>query len=251
MRKINQLMMAGVIGGLLASTSAVAEDDEDGFFALGLGVGYGSSIYVGGDDEATLLPVVLAQYGRFYIDGESIGVELYEFNDVYFYGSLGLDRWSDDRDDSDRLKDMRSLDTAAMLRLGAAWETSWGELDFSVAQDVANAHDGTEVALSFAKEYRFGNWSIEPYVETAWVSDKVADYYFGVTATDARANRRQYTADSAWLYGLGVFAEYPLGDTASLFSGVGMEFYSSDITDSPIVDEKKSFEAFMGVAYSF
>ncbi|MGL4868345.1 MAG: MipA/OmpV family protein, partial [Cetobacterium sp.] len=81
-------------------------------------------------------------------------------------------------------------------------------------------------------------------------------YYFGVTSDEANrvGNDKltaEYKAETAFSYGTVLTAEYKYSQKLSFVGIVGVEKFSNEITDSPIVSEDPIFLASLGAKYFF
>ena len=97
-----------------------------------------------------------------------------------------------------------------------------------------------------------GNWTLSPYVSAQVNSAKLADYYYGVTAAEAIANRPAYQAKGGYA-GMQMLAavskRYPkfwVGGFAS-WSNLNGAAYE----DSPLVKTKNSLAAGVAIAWIF
>ncbi|MGL5949844.1 MAG: MipA/OmpV family protein, partial [Cetobacterium sp.] len=78
----------------------------------------------------------------------------------------------------------------------------------------------------------------------------------GVTSEEVRRNsndalKSEYKADTAFSFGTTLTAEYKMTEKLSLVGILGVEKFSDEITDSPIVDKDPIFIASIGAKYFF
>lgn len=237
-----------LLAGIWTTTAVAAEGEPELNISLGLGAGYSESIYKGIDDDSAALPLFDIEYGNFYISGFEAGYTYYETDTLSLYAAIAADDLDGERTDSRQLRD---VDSGTNLVLGAEMITEVGMLSVSVAQDVADEHKGTQVNLGWGVPVEFGDLTVFPAVSASWVSDKLVNHYYGVSASQARAGRAAYDGDSAWIYGVGVSAEYALNQDWTIIGAVDYERYSDEITDSSIVSEDAIVSAMMGIRYQF
>ena len=131
----------------------------------------------------------------------------------------------------------------------ASYEADWGELDLSLAADVSGTHDGFLAGFSYGYPLELGSWQIEPEVGVEWHSAKVNRHYFGVGAADALPSRPLYEPDAGMNYELGVTLTYPFAERHALSLEVEAEWFSTEASDSPIVERDNV--ASVGVSYLF
>ncbi len=239
----------------LASVSmpVIAEENHSELeINLGLGIGSSQSIYKGINDQTDVMPLLSLRYDRFYLDGFEAGYLIAEEDDYSLSIAISGDSLDGERTDGDsQLAGMGDVDSGINLKLEGETFTQFGLLSASIAQDISNEHDGTEVSFGWGMPVELSGVEVIPSVYASWMSGDLTNHYFGVSTNKATANRSAYTAGDAWRYGVEVMAHYPLTPEWNLMGGVGIEWYSDEITDSSIVDEDRSIGGFIGVSYSF
>ena len=239
----------------LASVSmpVIAEENHSELeINLGLGIGTSQSIYKGINDQTDVMPLLSLRYDRFYLDGFEAGYLIAEEDDYSLSIAISGDSLDGERTDGDsQLAGMGDVDSGINLKLEGETFTQFGLLSASIAQDISNEHDGTEVSFGWGMPVELSGVEVIPSVYASWMSGDLTNHYFGVSTNKATANRSAYTAGDAWRYGVEVMAHYPLTPEWNLMGGVGIEWYSDEITDSSIVDEDRSIGGFIGVSYSF
>ena len=241
---------------LILSTAVHADDgdddDNDGSWfhlAAGAGVSVEQSPYLGGKASVEVLPVLFVQMGRFYLRGPTLGAELFDGDDLSVSAGISLDFADTHRGDSPQLADMAKLDDVWLGEIEMSYEADWGELGLSLAADVSGTHDGYLAGFSYGYPLELGAWQIEPEVGVEWRSAKVSRYYYGVGANDVRSDRPFYEPDAGMNYELGVTATYPFAERHALSLEAGVEWLSSEVSDSPIVE--RDSVASVGVSYLF
>lgn len=227
--------------------------DEQSEFEISIGVGAGSgqSLYKGIDDSTEAMPMLDIRYGNLFFGNGGLGYILTEQDDFSAYMALGYDSLDGERTDSKILKDMGDVDRGLNLIIGSEFATDFGFIDLSVAHDVSGEHSGSQVGVGWSVPLEAGDVMLMPSLSVAWMSDDLVNHYFGVSASQARPGRSAYKTDSGWRYGVDLMASYPLSEHWELQGGVGVEWYSSEITDSPIVDRDSVVSGFMGLSYHF
>jgi len=227
---------------MLLSVGAFADDRvgdaEDGppvYVAAG-GMAFAErSLYVGGDDRVTLLPLVIAQLGPVYLRGPSLGLYVYARDALTVATGVSLDLRDTDRGDSPQLADMAELDRAVLGEIEASFEADWGDVSLSLAADISGAHDGWIARLAWRNSLAAGRFEVEPEVGIEWQGAKVNRYYYGVGVADVTATRPLYRPDAGLGFDLGVTVAYPFAERHTLRLEAAMEFVSDEVSDSPIV----------------
>jgi outer membrane protein len=159
---------------------------------------------------------------------------------------------ADDSSDLDGMSDRRnSLDLGAEL-----WfENSWGNVGLDWVVDALGQHDGHEARLSYVMPFRgaFGikKLGLRPMLGLNWRSDNLNNYYYGVRAREATANRAVYRSGRSVNPYAGVALDYQLAERWSIFSLFRNEWLGNEITDSPIVDQDSKISVILGLLYRF
>ncbi len=201
--------------------------------------------YVGGDTLVSARPVARAADG-FDIPGLSWSFSKQPKREIFL--GAALDEWDYKRGDSAQLKDMHDLKQAVNVRLGATWKQAKGVTNLEIGQDI-RAHKGQQAKLRFTYNPEPYQAQLRPYVEGQWLSSKMADYYVGVNADEAKAGRPAYESGNAFALKTGLKYERPLTQRISLNAGVDATAYSAAITDSPIIARDVVWGTYAGATY--
>lgn len=201
---------------LCASVNATEWDDDvddeggaDYKYAIGLMVTVEKSLYVGGKGNIQIEPGVMAEWGRVYLRGSELGVDLYQGNYWSISSEIALDFTGDtERGDSLLLADMGELDDVLLGQIRFAYTQDWGELALTLRSDVSDKHGGYMSGLFYGYLFELDRWFIEPEVELVWNSARVFQYYYGVGVFDALPSRPLYTPESGTVSELSVAATY-------------------------------------------
>lgn len=232
---------------LLMSNAHAADSNNDSNWNLGLAITTQQSPFIDGDARQGIRPIRLSD-NPFKTQGISLPLTQTEQHKVYI--GLGLDEWDHKRGDSPALADMKELDRAVNVRIGAATKINQrGIASIDIAQDVAGAHKGTQAKLRYTHVPQAK--TIQPYAELQWLSSDVSDYYVGVDASEVKANRPAYQADDALAVKAGMNIEHAINKRTTLIGGVDVTHYDKAISDSPIIEEDTIWGANIGVAYEW
>lgn len=235
-----------VLGLALLPCLAVAEKPAKQW-DVGLAVTASQSPFVGGDTQLGAKPVLLDSSG-FDIPGPALA--LLKAPRAHYYIGVGLDDWDHERGGSAELKDMHELDRAINLRVGGAWKVLNGVTLFDLAQDMT-AHKGTQLKARYTFNPEPYQATFRPYGEVQWLSDKVTDYYVGVKADEAKADRPAYQADAAFALKAGIEVQQPLSPKLTLVGDAAITAYDSQISDSPIIERSSIMSGYLGLRYKW
>jgi MipA family protein len=217
---------------------------------MGLGAMVLESPYRGVDDAVYPVPVLVFESRQFFVDKTVLG---YYFNDKSnpvrwgVIGSLRLQGY--DADDSGDLDGMQDRDMAFDGGLRISWKNPIIDMILEGVTDVSGTHEGQELRLTVTKEL-FGGF-LTPKAGIKWLSDDLADYYYGVKADEAKAGRLEYSAGNDLEYMVGATIGIPLGEKWALFGDIQCSFLGNEAQDSPIVGDDALMRYVMGVVYRF
>ena len=255
---MNKKILALGIGALL-SIGAYAQDNSA---TLGLGAAAITSPYQGVGTAGTPIPIVNVRYGDFYIRTGDVKYSLF---------SIGYDFWKDDAwtlsayvnplggfdvDRSEMDKGYSDLDDREYQFEGglkAVAKTGWYDVkvQFYGTYGEEGGHLGTAVLKPFEINDKF---TITPKVSLTYLEEDYVDYYFGVSQSEANRNSKidkKYSPDGAYSFAFDLGASYELRENITLSGFAGVEKLSSEIDDSPIVEEDVLYKVGAGIAYKF
>ncbi len=255
MRKITFHLVCLVLLVFTWSNSSFAAASSAGgrqqTFTLGLGAAFSSNPYRGADSEIIPLPLLTYERERFFVRGTNVGYHLYKQKDLTL-SLLGSYRMAGyDSGDSAFLQGMADRDGTLEAGLQASLETSLGQFRATLLSDVLDEHNGHEAKLTFSKRFPLQNFFVSPSVSVIWQSGQLADYYYGVRATEATIARPAYQVDSSILMQLGLMMNYLFNERWSISGRIAVTRLADEISDSPIVEDDQVTSAFIGVGYRF
>lgn len=263
MRKI----LLAVSALLMLSTGVFAQEYElineanqsQNRTGVGLGIGTYKSLYKGIDEKAYPVPLLDIQYGNFYIKGLDIGYGILE-NDNFAL-SVFVDpmagykvKGSDLASGYNKINDR---DLQAMF--GARLDIDPNLDGLKVGMALSGGQHGSKGRLGIYKPYSVTpKFVVIPSVHMIYYSSDFTDYYFGVDSEETFANRPgnyklkdSYSPDAAYSIGATLVGEYRLKDNIALTAFLGLEKYSNEISDSPIVEDDYIYSVGIGAKYYF
>lgn len=248
----------------LAQTAPPSTDSADGSapsrWRLGLGVVSSDNGYLGRSRQITPFPLVSYEGERFFIRGITGGVHLYKqgglqldaivtpgFNniDADDFGRTDLARRGIDRDD---LEDRdRSIEAGVAL----SWRGTAGAVRFEAKNDVSGNSKGQEYAFSYEYPLQWGAFRISPSIGATYLSDKVANYYYGTHKAEVAKGVPDYRPGGALLPQAGVSVMRPIGDRWAVMLNARYTSLPGKISDSPLVGANHGSTVFVGFTRSF
>jgi len=218
---------------------------------LGLGVGFRNDVYRGSDDLTFAVPLIFMERGNFYIKGTLAGYQFYKQQ------NLSLDliaQWrfdGYDEDDSPFLTGMGDRKMNIEGGLGLTYFDGWGLWRFSFLNDLRGEYDGQEVSFSYGKQFTRDKWSFLPIAGILWNSSDLTNYYYGVEPQFARPWRPAYSVGEAWNPFVSLLTNYQFNEKWSAMAVVRYQFFDSEISDSPIVEDDYKLTLLAGLTYRF
>lgn len=220
---------------------------------IGLGTVGSKKLFRQEDDNFSLFPSFDIRYNDFYVQGLNIGYNAYQ-NDLLAV-SLFLDPVAGypikGKDMQSGYKNIDDRDTQAMLGLKADFNVDeWGGKGSLSAQF---GEHGSQSQLSLFRVFNVDNkFSVIPTAYIKYLSSDFSDYYFSVSETEAsKTIAKPYKANGAFSAGINLMGNYSFNEKVSLFLFLGLEKFSDDVKDSPIVENSLIYIGGAGVKYFF
>ena len=255
------LLIAALLLTAAGKTSAqeVAEipfsNTAPGSAALGGGFRSGQSPYFATDNEdqrqLDLIPLYLYNGKYLFARGTSGGIHLVRNDsfEVNLYTRYRFQKLDPDSNVFYQGLEERKQSLDAGIELGL--KKDWGEIKLDWVADTLGRHNGQEVRASYRYRVDAGPWSISPFISWTWQDKNLTDYYFGVSQSEATAERPAYSpGESQWI-GFGLNTSWQASDRITLFGNIGFAGAASEVTDSPLVDEDGFSSVFAGGTYLF
>ena len=154
--------------------------------------------------------------------------------------------------DSDFLQGMGDRDSTLLAGPAIQADLPGGvDLEFSYKFDVLDRIGGGVANLAISKSLQFGILRLTPQIGFNYLSSDISNYDFGVPADRATPTRPEYKLDSTSSVeaGFGVFIE--ITNNWLFIANINHEELSSEVTDSPLVDEDSVTKGFFALNYTF
>ncbi len=223
-------------------------------FGLGVGMGVSNSIYKGADGRLYPIPLLDINYYDLYVKGATVGYQFYK-NDA-FAASLFVDPLAGFAvDGADLAKGYDNIDDRRFQTMfGIRLDADTGFYGVKTGLSAQIGKHGGEGRVAAFKAYRVDDkLTLVPSIHIKGYSGDYTDYYFGVSSDEARrnSNLNTYKADTSYSIGFNLTADYRLTDNVALMAFLGVEKFSSEISDSPIVDDGVLYLVGVGAKYYF
>lgn len=235
------------------STTSFSSENKVG---IGLGVGTSTKIYKKEDREYLPIPSMDVQYGPMYIKGMNIGVDL--IKDDAFAVSLFVDPYTGfGAKGKDMKNGYKNIDERKyQTMVGAKIDANTGINDIRTMLALKTGEHGTVGKASIYKAFRVNDkLTLIPNIGMSGYSGDYSDYYFGVSSGEANRSKfdklTEYKANEAYSFDAGLLADYRLTDDIALTSFLGVNKFSDEIGDSPIVENDVVYMVSVGARYYF
>lgn len=243
-------------GAALLPDGAFAHGDDGDFsgdasWGLGLAVMNETQPYRDFDDKVEAWPLITFENRWVRVFGPGAELKLGRSGPVSFglLASYSGDGYK--ASDSDFLDGMARRKASFWLGGRAALHTELGDVSAEWTGDASSYSKGQRFKVELEHRFSFGQAGITPRLGATWYDSKFVRYYYGVDASEARADRPAYRPGSTVNTSLGVRVDYRLAPKQTLFADVGVTALGSAIKDSPLVDRSSVPELRLGYLYRF
>ena len=211
------------------------------------------SKYAGGKGvEAVPVPLLLLEYKEtFYVDFVRAGVRLWSSEDKKLALGLAAEpRFGFGAGDGPRLGGMATRRHSLEAGPNLEWETKFASFSVGVFGDMTGASKGTSMrALAYKQLIDSSQWDVGVYAGLERESSRVTNYYFGVQAAEANANRAQYQPGGATHGTLGISGAWKFSPRYALLFGIQSTRLGSAAANSPIVETRNTPIAYFGLGW--
>lgn len=206
------------------------------------------------DAEMMVVPAIMWQYKRFFIEGAKAGFIVKQEADVRFDLFVEPRFMGYDADDGSFLNGME--DRTYSLDGGIRFKKAFPLLEAvsitsTVVADMLSEHEGYQADVDLARPVNIAGFRLTPRIGVRWQSEELVEYYYGVRPEEVSGERTEYHPDDAinFLAHLQATAEVTGGWV--VFAGMGLELLSDEIRHSPLLEDDYIISAMLGVTKRF
>ena len=156
-----------------------------------------------------------------------------------------------DAGDSPALTGMQDRKNSVWLGTKLQWRTPVAHLSAEWLADGSRRSKGQQLNLKVETLLNAGPVRIVPRVGLQWLDTKYVNYYYGVSAAEARIGRAAYQGKSALNPEIGARFLYNITPSQSTFVDVSATALGSSIKRSPIVEHAWVPAVRLGYVYGF
>lgn len=251
-------VLPAAIGALLVPRAHAQDSllgtvlDEPGSAGLGFVIRAESSPYIDGGTRDDFLPLYLYEGERFFLRANEVGVRVWNNDTMGVEGFVErrLEGYPEDEEPAS-LDGMQVRNTGADLGARFYLEHDASRWALAVRHDVSSSSHGTEARAAYAYTVESDRWRLQPIALVSWRSGDLNDYYYGVAPFEERPDRPAYDAGAGWNATLALYGKYRILKHWSLVGGAYVTKLSSEIRDSPVVDDDLQWGVMAGASYDF
>jgi len=218
--------------------------------SLGGGVIFAPRPYEGASAAVIPIPVVNVRYKRLFAEGIRGGYQFLQSGQLTGNAYLQANFEGLESTDSPYLEGMANRSMSADAGAELVYRARPVGFRLNVLSDVLGRNGGQEVSLQALTGAPLGRGSfLLAGIGPRWVSATRVDYYYGVSAAEARAGRPEYRGTSAWNWDLSLGANIRLTGNWSLFALFSREAFGSAIENSPVVSGPAAYSMITSLTY--
>ena len=218
--------------------------------SVGGGVVFSPRPYVGASSTAIPIPVVNVRYKNLFVEGIRGGYRFLQSGPLTGNAYLQANFEGLEAADSAYLAGMRDRSMSADAGAELVYRARPVGFRVNVLSDVLGRNGGQEVSLQALTGAPLGRGSfLLAGIGPRWVSATRVDYYYGVTAAEARPDRPEYRGTSSWNWDLSVGANIRLAGNWSMFALFTREAFGSAIENSPVVSGPAAYSMITSLTY--
>ncbi|MCU4316118.1 MipA/OmpV family protein [Acinetobacter bereziniae] len=229
--------------------------------SLGMGVVGRNGMYVGEKTEVIPVPVIAYESDRFFVRGLYAGANLYQNQVVEFSAIanasmmiLDVDKLSTKKLAEKNLNKSQLDDRDLSVDLGfeGLIHSPYGQFSLQAVNDVGGASKGAELRLKYEYFWSLSpELTIIPNVGVSWLSDKRANYYYGVLDSEVARGVTSYKPNQLFVPQASLGAIYNITKNISLSGAVKQEFLPNKAQNGPLINEKTTTIFYTGLTYNF
>jgi outer membrane scaffolding protein for murein synthesis (MipA/OmpV family) len=249
---MSNIAQAGDLGREIRSGTMAPDNQNGGYFSLGVGIGVVQHTIYGypednQDDDGLSGIAYLNLNGRYQYNNwfiEAYSESVHDFN--MGYTLLDDDKWSVDfilspsfsylgEDSSDDWKELKERDGD----LGAGFRVNHYTpdyiLQFRLLSDISGTHGGQNASAFIGKNWQIRNWNFHSLVGVTYNSADALDYYFGIEESEVSDEFSRFDASGGLDLTIELGLAYPISEDWVFRAGYRYMRLPNEIADSPLI----------------
>jgi outer membrane protein len=216
-----------------------------------------ASPYIGGESGFLLVPAVAYEGEKLKVRGPFVdyflideGREGFAFALTFALGSNELEV-----DNDPILAGIDDRDSGLLAGVRAEHPFMKGRASLSLQTDITNKSQGQRATVAWSRPFFSPNprkFIFTAGIELSWESKDYADYYYGISNQESlNSIYNEYKVDSVVQPSLTFGGYYNFTEKWQVIYNLELQMLSSDVKDSPIVDQSSVASGVVGVVYNF
>lgn len=201
--------------------------------------------------NTSLFPYINLQYGSFKATPNGVGASLSQSSTNQFSVLLKYRQSSFDYPENRTLRHLTERDDAVELALAWQHSNTYFDLTSTLARDVSDTHEGYEAKVKLSKSFTTPVGMFIPSATIAYQSDDLANYYYGVSPTEATSDIQAYQADATINHQVALLHIFPITDHWHTSTQVSYHHLGSELANSSIVEHDDYWATRLTVFYKF
>jgi len=218
--------------------------------SIGAGVIFAPRPYEGASAAIIPIPVVNVRYKNLFVEGIRGGYQFLKSGRLTGNAYLQANFEGLESTDSPYLEGMTNRSMSADAGTEIVYRARPVGFRFNMLSDILGRNSGQEVSVQAVTGAPLGRGSfLLAGIGPRWVSATRVDYYYGVSAAEARPDRPEYRGTSSWNWDLTLGANVRLTENWSLFALFSREAFGSPIENSPVVGGPAAYTMITSLTY--
>ncbi|WP_048607293.1 MipA/OmpV family protein, partial [Providencia rettgeri] len=239
---------------LAVALSVLSSTVLAGTWSVGASVLAQSTPYKGIKSRDYLTPVPIVNYDseNFYFHTLAAGYYLWNDQqdqlslDAYYYPQF----FKPKENDNDAMRELNRRRDTVMAGLTYRHKADWGTLRFNGSGDILGISNGLRAEAAYLYGFEGDKWSLTPGVGIKWDSKNQTRYEYGVSSKESRnSGLKRYKPSDSWSPYLELSGNYRFDENWTAFAMGRVDFMSSEVKDSPMVNKDVSAILWTGVTY--
>lgn len=219
--------------------------------SLGLSGGSIQRHVKGENDQHVVVPYADLRWGMMMANPEGIGLVTSPTSSSRLKVMAQLRQSVFDPDDNKVLAALDDRDDTGELLIKWEQATPWVDLAIFASADVLDRHGGHEWGIAVSRELPAWGGALVPSIDVRQQSQRLVDYYYGVSQQEASANIAAYEGEKSVVMRTSVSHVQKLGsDWHSVFA-FGYEHLGDGAGESSIVERKGFWSGGVAIFYQF
>lgn len=204
--------------------------------------------------EMLVLPAFDVSFGRFFLNGDGLGLRLVDRDGFSMTASLSADLQRRKEPDAPHLAGLGEVDRTAVAIFKSAYRFDVWQVALALVNDIADEGHGTAAELSLQRSATLTpRLSLHGGALARWVDSEHAETFFGIDAEQSsRTGLPMYSVGSGLSEARVFFrANYALTRRWVLSAGAMWVELQGDAADSPIVEQEGALSLDAALLYRF